>query len=72
MDFAVVIDSEKLVSHLKEAIKTKNQNFNRVEANELRLWKIGAYYGRNNRLTEAGKEFDALSVVKPGQTMVRP
>uniref|UniRef100_U9UNB9 Uncharacterized protein n=1 Tax=Rhizophagus irregularis (strain DAOM 181602 / DAOM 197198 / MUCL 43194) TaxID=747089 RepID=U9UNB9_RHIID len=26
---------------------------------------IGAYYGRNNRLTEAGKEFDALSVVKP-------
>ena len=39
--FAVDIDSGKLVSHLKEAIKAKKQNdFAGVDADKLRLWKV--------------------------------
>jgi Crinkler effector protein N-terminal domain len=38
--FAVDIDREKLVSHLKKAIKAeKYKTFHGVEADELRLWK---------------------------------
>src|SRR5436305_4468755 len=39
--FAVDIDREKLVSHLKDAIKAKKQNdFVGVDANKLKLWKV--------------------------------
>ena len=39
--FAVDIDSEKLVSHLKKAIKAeKHKTFHGVEADELQLWKV--------------------------------
>ncbi|RHZ60281.1 hypothetical protein Glove_355g96 [Diversispora epigaea] len=39
--FAVDIDGSKLVGHLKEAIKAKNQNdFAGVDADKLRLWKV--------------------------------
>ena len=39
--FAVDIDSEKLVSHLKEAIKGKNaQTFANVDAKEIKLWNV--------------------------------
>ncbi|CAB4419627.1 unnamed protein product [Rhizophagus irregularis] len=39
--FAVDIDREKLVSHLKDAIKEKKQNdFAGIDANRLKLWKV--------------------------------
>src|SRR3954447_20826397 len=39
--FAIDIDSEKLVSHLKEAIKGKNaQTFANVDAKDIKLWKV--------------------------------
>ena len=39
--FAVDIDREKLVSHLKDAIKAKKQNdFAGVDADRLKLWKV--------------------------------
>ena len=39
--FAVDIDREKLVSHLKDAIKAKKQNdFAGVDADKLKLWKV--------------------------------
>ena len=39
--FAVDIDSEKLVSHLKEAIKGKNaQTFANVDAKDIKLWNV--------------------------------
>jgi hypothetical protein len=39
--FAVDIDSGKLVSHLKDAIKAKKQNdFAGVDADKLKLWKV--------------------------------
>ena len=39
--FAVDIDREKLVSHLKDAIKAKKQNnFAGVDTDKLRLWKV--------------------------------
>ena len=39
--FAVDIDSGKLVSHLKEAIKAKNsQTFANVDAKDIKLWKV--------------------------------
>jgi hypothetical protein len=39
--FAVDIDKEKLVSHLKEAIKAKNpQTFANVDAKDIKLWNV--------------------------------
>ncbi|RIA88757.1 hypothetical protein C1645_227446 [Glomus cerebriforme] len=39
--FAIDIDREKLVSHLKDAIKAKKQNdFAGVDADKLKLWKV--------------------------------
>jgi hypothetical protein len=39
--FAVDIDREKLVSHLKKVIKAeKYKTFHGVEADELKLWKV--------------------------------
>src|ERR1043165_9955441 len=39
--FAVDIDREKLVSHLKDAIKAKKQNdFAGIDADRLKLWKV--------------------------------
>ena len=39
--FAVDIDSGKLVSHLKDAIKAKKQNdFAGIDADRLKLWKV--------------------------------
>ncbi|GET63117.1 kinase-like domain-containing protein [Rhizophagus irregularis DAOM 181602=DAOM 197198] len=39
--FAVDIDREKLVSHLKDAIKEKKQNdFAGIDADRLKLWKV--------------------------------
>ena len=39
--FAVDIDREKLVSHLKDAIKAKKQNdFAGINADKLKLWKV--------------------------------
>ena len=39
--FAVDIDREKLVSHLKDAIKAKNsQTFANVDAKDIKLWKV--------------------------------
>src|SRR6266542_2176954 len=39
--FAVDIDRQKLVSHLKDAIKAKKQNdFAGVDADKLKLWKV--------------------------------
>ena len=39
--FAVDIDSEKLLSHLKESIKGKNaQTFANVDAKDIKLWKV--------------------------------
>jgi len=42
--FAIDIDSGKLVSHLKEAIKTKNsQTFANIDAKDIKLWKVPIY-----------------------------
>ncbi len=39
--FAIDIDREKLVSHLKDTIKVKKQNdFAGVDADRLKLWKV--------------------------------
>jgi len=39
--FAIDIDSNKLISHLKDAIKAKNaQTFANVDAKDLKLWKV--------------------------------
>src|SRR3954447_9259865 len=39
--FAVDIDREKLVSHLKDAIKAKKQNdFAGIDADRLKLWNV--------------------------------
>ena len=39
--FAVDIDREKLVSHLKKAIKAEKQNdFAGIDADRLKLWKV--------------------------------
>ncbi len=39
--FAIDIDREKLISHLKKAIKAEKQNdFAGVDADKLKLWKV--------------------------------
>ena len=49
--FAVDIDSEKLVSHLKEAIKGKNaQTFANVDAKDIKLWKVEISGDHDDRL----------------------
>lgn len=49
--FAVDIGSSKLISHLKEAIKSKKQNdFAGVDVDKLRLWKVEISDGNNNQL----------------------
>ena len=51
--FAVDIDREKLVSHLKEAIKAKKQNdFAGVDADKLKLWKVEIPDDRNDLLSD--------------------
>ncbi|PKY33153.1 hypothetical protein RhiirB3_344105 [Rhizophagus irregularis] len=39
--FPVDIDKDRLIGHLKEAIKTKNpQTFANVDAKDIKLWKV--------------------------------
>ena len=48
---AVDIDSEKLVSHLKDAIKAKKTpEFDNFPADKLKLWKVEIPGDRNDQL----------------------
>ncbi|RIA98271.1 hypothetical protein C1645_812998 [Glomus cerebriforme] len=50
--FAVNIDSEKLVSHLKKAIKMeKHKTFHSVEADEIKLWNMKIPDDQDNLLS---------------------
>ncbi|CAG8659539.1 6431_t:CDS:2 [Paraglomus brasilianum] len=50
--FAVEIDSGKLISHLKETIKKKDQNdFVGIDAHKLKLWKVEILSGRDDLLS---------------------
>ncbi len=49
--FAVDIDREKLVSHLKEVIKEKNaQTFANIDAKDLKLWNVTIPGDRDDQL----------------------
>ncbi|GET67371.1 hypothetical protein GLOIN_2v1736381 [Rhizophagus irregularis DAOM 181602=DAOM 197198] len=49
--FAVDIDREKLVSHLKDTIKAKKQNdFAGIDADRLKLWKVLIPGNQNDQL----------------------
>ncbi|RGB23362.1 hypothetical protein C1646_633671, partial [Rhizophagus diaphanus] len=49
--FAVDIGNSKLISNLKEAIKSRKQNdFAGVDADKLRLWKVKISDDNNNEL----------------------
>ena len=55
--FAVDIDREKLVSHLKDAIKAKKQNdFAGVDADRLKLWKVSIPGDQDDQLRNLSLE----------------
>ena len=57
--FAIDIESEKLVSHLKEAIKEKKQNgFANINANKLKLWKVSIPIKQQSQALTAVSKFN--------------
>ena len=63
--FAVNIDSGKLVSHLKDAIKAKKQNdFAGIDADKLKLWKVEIPGDHDDQLTNLSlQENEKLSAI---------
>jgi hypothetical protein len=60
--FAVDIEREKLVSHLKKAIKAEKQNdFASVDADKLKLWKVGISDERNDLLSDIPDQAELLA-----------